>query len=201
MHPAAPFRVEDREVLLAFLRRRPFATICASVHGAPMIAQAPVIVREIGGEIALDFHLSRGNVLAPHVVQGFRAVILATGEDAYISPDWYKSRDQVPTWNYVSVEAEGSVAPLSEPELIAQLDALSALEEGRLKPKKPWTRSKMTPGKFEAMLRGIVGARMVVDRLQGTSKLSQNKADEDRLGAAAGLGGHPIADLMRKVRP
>ena len=84
-------------------------------------------------------------------------------------------------------------------DLIALLDALSALEEGRLKPKTPWTRSKMTPGKFDAMLRGIVGARMVVDRLQGTSKLSQNKADEDRLGAAAGLGGHPIADLMRKA--
>jgi transcriptional regulator len=201
MHPAVPFRVEDREVLLAFLRERPFAIICASVKGAPLIAQAPMIVREIDGEIALDFHLSRGNMLAPHIVQGFRAVILAAGNDAYISPDWYVGPDQVPTWNYVSVEAEGSIAPLNEAELIAQLDAISALEEGRLKPKAPWTRQKMAPGKFDAMLRGIVGGRMVVDRLQGTFKLSQNKADEDRAGAEVGLGDHPIADLMRKARP
>jgi len=201
MHPAVPFRVEDREVLLAFLRERPFAIICASVKGAPLIAQAPMIVREIDGEIALDFHLSRGNMLAPHIVQGFRAVILAAGNDAYISPDWYVSPDQVPTWNYVSVEAEGSIAPLNEAELIAQLDAISALEEGRLKPKAPWTRQKMAPGKFDAMLRGIVGGRMVVDRLQGTFKLSQNKADEDRSGAEVGLADHPIADLMRKARP
>ena len=199
MHPAQSFRIEDRAVLLAFLRRRSFATICASVKGAPMIAQAPVVVRQIGEEIALDFHLSRGNLLAPHIVQGFRAVILAAGPDAYISPDWYANPDQVPTWNYVSVEAEGSVAPLSEAEMIAQIDALSALEEGRLKPKKPWTRSKMTAGKFDTMLRGIVGARLVVDRLEGTSKLSQNKPGNDRSGAAAGLGGHPIADLMRKA--
>ena len=201
MHPAVPFRVEDREVLLAFLRERPFAIICASVKGAPLIAQAPMIVREIDGEIALDFHLSRGNMLAPHIVQGFRAVILAAGTDAYISPDWYLGPDQVPTWNYVSVEAEGSIAPLNEAELIAQLDAISALEEGRLKPKAPWTRQKMAPGKFDAMLRGIVGGRMVVDRLQGTFKLSQNKADEDRSGAEVGLADHPIADLMRKARP
>jgi transcriptional regulator len=201
MHPAVPFRVEDREVLLAFLRQRPFAIICASLKGAPVIAQAPVIVREIAGEIVLDFHLSRGNLLAPHIVQGFRAVILAAGDDAYISPDWYVSPDQVPTWNYVSVEAEGSIAPLNEAELIAQLDAISALEEGRLKPKAPWTRQKMAPGKFDAMLRGIVGGRMVVDRLQGTFKLSQNKADEDRSGAEVGLADHPIADLMRKARP
>jgi len=201
MHPAVPFRVEDREVLLAFLREKPFAIICASVKGAPLIAQAPMIVREIDGEIALDFHLSRGNMLAPHIVQGFRAVILAAGNDAYISPDWYVRPDQVPTWNYVSVEAEGSIAPLNEAELIAQLDAISALEEGRLKPKAPWTRQKMAPGKFDAMLRGIVGGRMVVDRLQGTFKLSQNKADEDRSGAEVGLADHPIADLMRKARP
>ncbi len=201
MHPAVPFRVEDREVLLAFLRERPFAIICASVKGAPLIAQAPMIVREIDGEIALDFHVSRGNMLAPHIVQGFRALILAAGNDAYISPDWYVGPDQVPTWNYVSVEAEGSIAPLNEAELIAQLDAISALEEGRLKPKAPWTRQKMAPGKFDAMLRGIVGGRMVVDRLQGTFKLSQNKADEDRSGAEVGLGDHPIADLMRKARP
>ncbi len=201
MHPAVPFRVEDREVLLAFLRQRPFAIICASLKGAPVIAQAPVIVREIAGEIVLDFHLSRGNLLAPHIVQGFRAVILAAGDDAYISPDWYVSPDQVPTWNYVSVEADGSIAPLNEAELIAQLEDISALEEGRLKPKAPWTRQKMATGKFDAMLRGIVGGRMVVDRLQGTFKLSQNKADEDRAEAERGLGDHPIADLMRKARP
>ena len=99
MHPDRSFRIEDRAALLAFLRGRAFVTICAAVSGAPMIAQAPVVVRELGGELALDFHLSRGALLAPHIVQGFRAVALAAGPDAYISPDWYESADQVPTWN------------------------------------------------------------------------------------------------------
>lgn len=199
MHPDKHFRIEDRATLLAFLAERPFATLAASVQDAPMFAQAPVVVREIGDGIALDFHLSRGSVLAPHIARGFPAVALAAGEDAYVSPDWYESADQVPTWNYRSVEAHGFVAPLSEAELIDQIDALSAQEEARLEPKPVWTRHKMSPGRFESMLRGIVGGRLTVERISGTFKLSQNKTAEDRLGAAAGLGDHPLARLMREA--
>jgi transcriptional regulator len=199
MHPAPAFRVEDRETLLAFLAAHPFVTLAAGIGGRPYVAQAPVVVREIQGELAIDFHLSRGNALAPHLVQGFRAVLLATGPDAYVSPDWYESADQVPTWNYLSVEAEGAVAVLDEAELIAQLDDLSRQEEARLAPKPIWTRDKMAPGKFEAMLRGIIGGRLFVERLEGTFKLSQNKSPADRLGAAEGLGEHPLAGLMRAV--
>ena len=127
--------------------------------------------------------------------------MLATGPDAYVSPDWYESADQVPTWNYLSVEAEGSVAVLNEAELIAQLDSLSEQEEAHLAPKPLWTRHKMAPGKFEAMLRGIIGGRLFVERLEGTFKLSQNKSEADRLGAAKGLGKHPLAKLMRDNTP
>ena len=90
--------------------------------------------------------------------------------------------------------------PLDHDELVAQLDALSEQEEARLAPKRPWTRAKMSPGRFELMLRNIVGGRLVVERLQGTFKLSQNKADVDRLGAARALGDHPISVLMRNAR-
>jgi transcriptional regulator len=198
MHPAKPFHVDDCETLLGFLRAHPFVTIAAAVRGRPFVAQAPVVVRELDfGEVALDFHLSRGNVLAPHIVQGFRAVALATGPDAYVSPDWYVSEDQVPTWNYLSVEAEGSVAPLDDDELVTLLDDLSAQEEAHLLPKPPWTRHKMSPGRFEAMMRGIIGARLIVDRLEGTFKLSQNKGEADRAGVVSALGEHPIAGLIR----
>ena len=202
MHPDVRFRVEDRETLLAFVAAHPFATIAAAVRGRPFVAQSPMVIRRLDGiagegEIALDFHLSRGNVLAQHVVQGFRAVVLATRPDAYVSPDWYGTPDQVPTWNYVSVEAEGSVVPLSADETVALLDDLSAQEEARLLPKMPWTRDKMNPARFEALQRGIVGCRLFVDRLDGTWKLGQNKSDAERAGVAKALGDHPVAELMR----
>lgn len=198
MHPAAQFREADEARLLAALAERPFATICAAPGGRPLVAHAPIVVRRLAEGLALDFHVSRGNALAPHLTMGFRAVAVSLGPEAYVSPDWYESPDQVPTWNYVTVEADGPVAALDEAGLVALLDDLSAQEEARLLPKPPWTRDKMAPGTFERMLRGIVGARLTVERLEGTFKLSQNKGEGDRAGVLAGLGDHPLARLMRQ---
>jgi transcriptional regulator len=197
MHPSPAFRVEDEAPLLAQLAARPFVTLAAVVDGRPVVAHAPVVVRWLPTGLALDFHLSRGNALAPALAAGFRAVAVSLGPEAYVSPDWYADKDQVPTWNYVTVEAEGPVAVLDDAGLVALLDALSVQEEARLLPKRPWTRAKMSPGKFDMMTRMIVGARLAVERLEGITKLSQNKDTADRAGVIAALGDHPIADLMR----
>jgi transcriptional regulator len=200
MHPAPAFHVTDEARLLARIEAHPFMTIAAAPAGRPLVAHAPVVVRRLETGLALDFHLSRGNALAEALPAGFQGVLLNLGPDAYISPDWYESADQVPTWNYVSVEVEGSVTALDEAGLVAQLDALSAQEEARHSPKAPWTRAKMTPGVFERMSRGIIGARLTVQRLEGTFKLSQNNVPADVQGAVLALGDHPMAGLMRLNR-
>lgn len=198
MHPAKAFHVEDRARLLAFLADHSFVTLSAAVGGRPLIAQAPVVVRDRGEDgLILDFHLSRGNGLASAVVTGFPAIALSAGPHAYVSPDWYGTDDQVPTWNYVSVEAEGFVTPLSDAETLDLLDDLSAQEEARLSPKPAWTRRKMTPARFDALLRGVVGARLHVERLQGTFKLGQNKGESEQAGVAAALGDHPLVAWMK----
>ena len=199
MHPAAAFKVVDQEVLLSWLEAHAFMTVVGSPQGQPLVAHAPVIARRLGEGLVLDFHLSRGNALVEALAQGFSGLLVSLGPDAYISPDWYVSADQVPTWNYVTVEAQGPVAALEEAGLVALLDDLSAQEEARLQPKPPWTRAKMSPGVFERMSRAIIGARLTVERLEGTFKLSQNKSEADRAGAIAGLGDHPVADLMRRA--
>jgi transcriptional regulator len=197
MHPAGAFKVADEARLLVHLERHPLATVAAAPAGRLLIAQAPVLARRLPEGLALDFHLSRSNALAPAIAAGFRAVAVSLGAEAYVSPDWYAHADQVPTWNYVSVEAEGPVTTLDDAGLVALLDDLSAQEEVRLAPKPPWTRGKMSPGRFEHMLGGIVGARLVVERLEGTFKLSQNKDAADRAGVASALGDHPLARLLR----
>lgn len=200
MHPARPFHVADQAILLEQFTRRPFAVMAAAPQGVLRIAQTPVVIRHTEAGLALDFHLSRGNALTPALAAGFRGVMVSLGPDAYVSPDWYAEPGQVPTWNYLSVEAEGPVAELDDGDLVGLLDDLSAQEEARLSPKPAWTRGKMAPGQFDIMRRGIVGARMTVERLEGTWKLSQNKTAADVAGVAAALGEHPIAGLMRGAR-
>lgn len=196
MHPAKPFHVTDEASLLAQLARQPFVTVAAAPDGRPRVAHAPVVARRLASGLVLDFHLSRGNALAPFLAAGFRSVLASLGPEAYVSPDWYESADQVPTWNYITVEAEGPVAAMDEAFLVTLLDDLSAQEEARLLPKPPWTRHKMSEGRFETMTRAIIGCRLTVERLEGTFKLSQNKGEADRAGLVRGLGDHPLARLI-----
>ncbi len=195
MHPDSRFAWTDRAELLAFVADVSFAQIFASTPAGPMVVHAPVIVT---GDGHLRFHIARRNRIAAHL-DGATALVCVTGPNAYVSPDWYGTEDQVPTWNYLAVEAEGPVRRLSGDELIAQSDALSAAHEARLLPKRPWTRAKMAPGRFEAMLPAIAGFEMQTAELRGTRKLNQNKDSAARAGVIAALGDHPIAKLMGQL--
>ena len=191
MHPNRAFAWQDETAMLAFVADVAFCTICA--EGLALV-HAPVVV---AGPDRLRFHVSRGNRAAD--LDGKRAIISCLGPDAYISPDWYGSPDQVPTWNYLAVEAEGPLRRLGEDELADLLDALSEAHERRLAPKPAWTRAKMAPGRFEAMLKAITGYELRIEALRGTRKLGQNKKDEERSGAAEGLApiNPELAALMR----
>jgi len=192
MHPNRAFAWDDRDEMLAFVRRVAFCTICVD---GPAVVHAPVIVDPPN---RLRFHISRGN-RARAQLDGGRALVSCLGPDAYVSPDWYGTPDQVPTWNYLAVEAEGPLRRLDEAELARLLDDLSAEHEARLAPKPAWTRAKMTPGRFDAMLKAIIGYQLDIEMLNGTRKLGQNKREAEQLGAADGLAPyHPeMADLMR----
>jgi transcriptional regulator len=130
-----------------------------------------------------------------------------SGTDAYVSADWYVSPDQVPTWLYQAVHLTGTVRKLSDDELAVQIDTLSAKFENWLVPKKPWTTSKMTAGRLEALKKAIVGLVMTVEDVEGSFKLNQHKSEADYAAVAGALASQPeagsqqIAQLMREARP
>ena len=192
MHPDSRFAWADRDELLAFISDVSFAHIFAQSPDGPVVAHAPVVVTADGN---LQFHLARRNRAVP-LLDGLTSVASIAGPNAYISPDWYGTDDQVPTWNYLAVEATGPVRRLTDDELVAQIDALSAAHEARLLPKQPWTRAKMSDGRFDAMAKAIIGYELTVVTLSGTRKLGQNKSASERQGAIDALGKDPVAALM-----
>jgi transcriptional regulator len=129
------------------------------------------------------------------------------GADTYVSPDWYASPDQVPTWLYQAVHLTGPVRLLPNDELGEHLDRLSAKFEERLAPKPPWTSGKMRAGRFDAMQKAIVGLVMSVETVEGSFKLNQHKSDADHAAIASALAQQPdetaqvIANEMVALRP
>jgi transcriptional regulator len=62
---------------------------------------------------------------------------------------------------------------------VALLDQLSDTMERRYSPDQIWTRAKMTPGKFEAMTKAIIGFEVEPTEIRGTRKFNQTKLGAD----------------------
>jgi transcriptional regulator len=203
-----PLFKQDRAASLGFAEARGFGTVCAWNGSRPIASSLPFYLSYGNdGTAQALFHVARHNPLAK-LADGSTSWLLAVnGPDAYVSADWYVSADQVPTWLYKSVHLTGPVRMLSDDELAVQIDTLSAKFENWLLPKKPWTSSKMTPARLEAMKKAIVGFVMTVEDVEGSFKLNQHKAEADYAAVAGALAqqtdtaSQQIAGLMREARP
>jgi transcriptional regulator len=203
-----PMFKPDRAASLAFAEARGFGTVSAWDGRKPIGSPLPFYLSYAAdGTPMAAFHVARHNPLIK-LADGTSSWLLAVnGADAYVSADWYVSADQVPTWLYQAVHLTGPVRPLSDDELAAQVDTLSAKFENWLLPKKPWTSAKMTAARFEAMKKAIVGLVMTVVEVEGSFKLNQHKSEIDYAAVAGALaaqtdpGAQHIAHLMREARP
>ena len=201
MHPNVAFRTklapeEERQYLVQWVRDIGFGSIFMTTPDGPRVAHAPFVCAD--GK--LQFHLARGNALTKHIA-GSVALAVAGGPNGYVSPDYYIAANQLPTWNYISIELEGPVRAMDQEGLIALLDDLGAVNEAKLAPKEPWTRDKMDDAKFHKMLGGIIGFEMEVMAWRPTLKLSQNKTEAERMRVAdelEKLGKKAMAHFMRE---
>jgi transcriptional regulator len=207
MYTPSPFK-PDRAASLAFAEARGFGMICAFDGTKPIASLVPFYLDYADdGTARAAFHVARHNPLVK-LAGGTSSWLLAVGgADTYVSPDWYVSPDQVPTWLYQAVHLTGPVRKLSDDELSVQIEILSAKFENWLTPKPPWTSSKMTAGRLEAMKKAIVGLVMTVEEVEGSFKLNQHKSDADHAAIASALtqrhdeAAQLIGTLMIALRP
>ena len=206
MHPNPVFRREPRESALELARERGFGVFTVAGPEGVLAAHAPFVLNDERRVLA---HLVRVNPLARHLGSGpVRALLIVSGPDGYVSPDWYGESQLVPTWNYVAVHLRGELRLLDDMALRPILERLSETFEARLAPKPPWRTDKVDEGLLARMMRQIIPIEMSVDTVESTFKLNQNRSDSARAGAAAALaaGGTPgmetraLAALMEDVR-
>jgi transcriptional regulator len=205
MYRPSAFAVDDIVKLHEVIRERSFATFARAKHGAVTFAYAPTVLDDrVGTHGALRVHFSTNNSIVEEA-DGAQFDVSFVGPDAYISPDWYVTPGIVPTWNYIAVEGRGTARKLDAMEMRQLLIDLSANQEQRLLPKKPWTIDKVPEAKLNALLGVIVGFEIRFEQLEGKFKLSQNVKKADFDGAARGLetrgdaASAAVARAMRKT--
>jgi len=187
------FAEHDREALLAVIRAYPFGILTSLVDGSLMATHIPFVVH---GDRLLA-HVARAN---PHwrAFDGKTdALAIFSGPHAYISPTWYAKRPAVPTWNYVAVHVTSKPVVEEDP---AQVRALLVELAGTFD--QAWRMEDEPQTFLDGMMRGIVAFSLPIERIEGKFKLSQNRDEADRLGAAAKLrevGEDELAHLMEDV--
>jgi len=101
---APSFFKPDRAASLAFAAARGFGTVCAYDGAKPVASALPFCLEYLNdGTPAVAFHVARGNALAALADGKSNWLIAVNGADTYVSPHWYASPDQVPTWLYQAV--------------------------------------------------------------------------------------------------
>jgi transcriptional regulator len=182
MQPDSVFRLDEAARRHA-ARAVAVAHVFVAGRGGVAVIDAPPVMDAAGD---LSFHVSRRNRALPPL-DGARAIAPVAGPHACVSPDRYAADGQVPTWDHWSLEAAGSVAPLTAARTIAQRDAAGDTHGALLAPKPAWHRDKLPPRRFEAMLGGIAGFVIRARARRGTAKWSQNTPAADVAGMVLGL--------------
>ena len=206
MYIPPPFRI-DEAASLAFAAARGFGFVIACADGRTVASPLPFHVEQAEGGRWLTFHVARGNRLADLAAKGGRWLVAVWGADAYVSPRWYASPDQVPTWLYETVQLAGPVRVLSAAEQRDHLERLAAMFEAREAPQPAWSMDAVTPARRAALLQAIVAIEMTVESVEGSFKLNQHKSDADHVAVARALAGRSeagagaIAGRMMALRP
>ena len=173
---------------LAFAGSRGFGLVIASDGGRPVASPLPFRLIEQDGKVPkLEFHVARANQLGQIAEKGGTWLVAVQGHDAYVSPDWYASAEQVPTWLYEAVHLSGPVRVIPGDHTRGHTERLSHTFEKWLAPKPEWKLDKVADKRREMLLKAIVAVEMAVESIEGNFKLNQHKPDADHVAVANAL--------------
>jgi len=191
--------VEPRtEVMHDLIRSWPLATLVTLSSSGLNANHIPLHLSEDPKPFGtLRGHVARANPMWQDLVQDVQAIAVFHGPETYITPSWYPTKKEtgkvVPTWNYAVVHAYGDLRIIDDPLWLRPLlEKLVSQNEKQFS--EPWALQDAPADFIEKMIGAIVGIEMVITRLVGKWKVSQNQPVENRSGVIQGLRKSKLPD-------
>jgi len=191
MYLPAHFSEPRPEELHRIIRSHPLGVLVTQAGGALDANHIPFEFDPARGpQGTLTAHVARANPLWQQCAGGCDVLVIFRGAQAYISPNWYPSKHeahrQVPTWNYEVVHAHGRLTVRDDERFIRGVVARLTRTHEAQEP-RPWKMGDSPADYIDGMVRAIVGIEIAITRLEGKSKLSQNREARDVQGAVQTL--------------
>lgn len=170
------FKGKDDHHAIEFMRRFNFGILISVEDAKPIGTHLPFLVAESEGELVLTSHMAAANNQLKSLADQ-EALIIFSEPHAYVSPSFYNTPENVPTWNYLSVHAYGKVQILNGyDEKIEVLEqSMAEFESEYLKQWNGLDQAYKT-----RLARGMVAFKIQVAELQYKEKLSQNRKEDER---------------------
>ncbi len=190
MYIPPAFRETDLPFIHATMRAAGLANLVTATADGLVCTPLPLFLDADEGEMGTLYgHVAKANPQWKAPPAG-EALAIFMGPDAYVTPSWYEGKSGdgkvVPTWNYVAVHAYGPVEFFEDADrLLAVVTRLTDRHEAS-RP-QPWAVGDAPPTFIQAQLRGIVGVRLPIARIDAKRKMSQNRNAEDRANVKEGL--------------
>ncbi|MCB1121830.1 MAG: FMN-binding negative transcriptional regulator [Verrucomicrobiae bacterium] len=179
MYTPSDFKITDPGVIRKFIKENSFGILVSSVDGSKIQeTHTPLLLSEDGNFVL--GHLARANSHWRDWEKNPQVKIIFHGPHCYVSPSFYTSDFNVPTWNYTAVSIEGIVEIIQsiteQREFMRQL-----VEENEAAFPSPWNLDEADE-RFIKLFSAVVFFKVRIDHLEAKFKLNQNKSEEDRLG-------------------
>jgi transcriptional regulator len=190
MYLPPAFKETELPFIHETIRGARLANLVTCTAGGLICTPLPMLLDEREGEQGVLYgHVAKANPQWKETPT-CDALAIFNGPDAYVTPSWYASKKEhgkvVPTWNYAAVHVYGAVEFFEAPDRLYQI--VTRLTDLHERPRaESWAVTDAPADFIKAQLRGIVGLRMPIARIDAKRKMSQNRSEADRAGVAAGL--------------
>lgn len=185
-------------VMHELMRARPLATLVTLSSVGLNANHIPLhLIDQPAPFGTLRGHVARANPLWNDFTKDVEVLAIFHGPDSYITPSWYATKQEtgkvVPTWNYAVVHACGTLRVIDDATWVrAQIEALTAHNEADFA--QPWSVSDAPHDYTEKLLGNIIGIEIVITRLSGKWKVSQNQPAQNQASVIAGLNNSDLRD-------
>jgi transcriptional regulator len=185
------FIESDSDTISGLIRDFPLGLIVSHQSGRSVADYIPLLLdSDFGIHGRLVGHVARNNRLWTCHDESCEILVVFSGPDSYITPNWYETKRQshqvVPTWNYLTVHCYGTLVIHDDPKWVRGVVGQLTKTMESLEP-TPWKMGDAPQDFLADQIGRIVGIEIVISEVIGKWKASQNRTIDDQEGVVTGL--------------
>jgi transcriptional regulator len=203
MYDISYFKASNHQEVLDFMQANPFVTICGvDSNGLPVASHIPVLITVENEKITISGHMMRKQDHSNAFELNNKVLVIFSAPSAFVSANWYSTKNMASTWNYQTVHARGKMEIKDELHLRKLLTDLTLHFEKDAH--SPTQVKNLSEEYMQQNMKAIYSFDIVVQDLQHVFKLSQNRDEasytniQNELNKGDAACKHMAAAMARK---